>query len=162
MRSIKTLVIALAFVAIAGIAFAQAPAYYVHADVVRGSKNPTGPTCVLTPVFKTGEQVVWRAEVFDTATGKKLTDQQVKDLGVKVTVKTQDGKTYDMAYGEHPKEAPKIWLWTGAWVIPPVYPTGTLQYQIIVTDKAGHTVTWQPIGQERQGGYSSLITIAKR
>ena len=162
MRKFKVLVIALAFAAIAGMAFAASPAYYVRADAVRGSKNPTGPTCVLTPVFKTGEQVVWRAEVFDAQTGQKLTDQQVKDLGVKVTVKTQDGKTYDMAYGEHPHEAPKIWLWTAAWVIPPVYPTGMFEYSIIVTDKAGNTVTWQPIGQDRQGGYSSLITVEKR
>ena len=162
MRNIKTLVIALAFVAVAGMAFAAAPAYFVRADTVRGSTNPTGTSCVLTPVYKTGEQIVWRAEVFDAQTGQKLTDQQVKDLGVTVTVKTQDGKTYKMEYGQHPHEAPKIWLWTAAWVIPPVYPTGALEYTITVQDKAGHTVTWQPIGQDRQGGYSSLITIEKR
>lgn len=162
MRRLLLLTVGLTLAAALGTAFASGPAYYVHADTVRGSTNASGPACVVTPVYKTGEQIVWRAEVFDASTGKKLTDQQVKSLGVSVTVKTQDGQTFDMKYGQHPKQPPKIWMWTVAWQIPPVYPTGTLQYQIIVKDKAGHEVTWQPLGQERKGGYSSLIAIQKR
>lgn len=162
MRRVLTVALALALAAIAGLAFAQTPAYIVNADVVRGSQNATGPTCVLTPVFKTGEQVVWRAEVFDAVTGEKLTNEQAQERGVKVTVEMQDGQTFDMEYGEHPREGPQIWLWVAAWSIPPVYPTGMMMYQLIVTDDAGNSVTWAPIGQDREGGYSSLITIERR
>ncbi|MFA5569205.1 MAG: hypothetical protein WC972_11240 [Trueperaceae bacterium] len=160
-KTLATLTVLLAF-AISAAAFAQGPAYIVNADVVRGAKNPVGPTCVLTPVFKTGEQVVWRAVVYDAATGEKLTPEEVVARGIKVTATLEDGTSFDMEYGLHPKDPPQIYLFVGAWVIPPVYPTGTLQYTITVTDDAGNSVVWEPIGQDREGGYSSLMTIEKR
>ncbi len=144
------------------IASAQGPVYSVNADVVRGSKNAVGPTCVLTPEFKTGEQIVWRAVVYDAATGTELTPEEVAAKGIKVTATLENGDTFDMEYGQHPKDPPQIWLFVGAWSIPPVYPTGTLKYDITVTDNAGNTVTWSPIGQGREGGYSSLLTIVRR
>ncbi len=158
----KAVLSVLALATLAGFAMAQGPAYVVNADTVRGSQNATATSCVLTPVFKTGEQVVWRAEIYDAATGEKLTESQVNDRGIKATVKLEDGKTFDMEYGQHPKQAPQIWLWTAAWAIPPVYPTGMLKYEIDVTDDAGNSYTWTPIGQGREGGYSSLITVEKR
>lgn len=162
MRKTFGTLLVLAALAISSMALAAGPAYFVNADVVRGSKNPAGPTCVLTPVFKTGEQIVWRAVVYDAATGQQLTPDEVQAKGIKVVAKLENGDTYEMEYGQHPKEEPQIWLWVAAWVIPPVYPTGTLKYDIVVTDNAGNEVTWMPIGQERPGGYSSLLTIEKR
>lgn len=156
-----TLVVLVTLTAIS-MASAQGPVYSVNADVVRGAKNPVGPTCVLTPEFKTGEQVVWRAVVYDATTGAELTPDEVAAKGIKVTAKLENGDTFDMEYGQHPKDPPQIWLFVGAWSIPPVYPTGTLKYDIIVTDNAGNTVTWSPIGQGRVGGYSSLLTIVRR
>lgn len=158
--SLTALLLTLAFVA--STALAQGPAYFVNADTVRGAQNPTGPTCVLTPVFKTGEQVVWRAEIYDAQTGEKLTNEEVEARGITATVRLEDGSEYEMEYGLHPRDEPQIWLWTAAWTIPPVYPTGMLQYQIIVKDDAGNEVVWQPIGQDRPGGYSSLVTIERR
>lgn len=160
-KTFGTFVVLVALAAIS-MASAQGPVYSVNADVVRGAKNPVGTTCVLTPEFKTGEQVVWRAVVYDAATGVELSPDEVAAKGIKVTAKLESGDTFDMEYGEHPKDPPQIWLFVGAWVIPPVYPTGTLKYDIIVTDNAGNTVTWSPIGQNRAGGYSSLLTIARR
>lgn len=162
MRKTFVSLILLAAMAVTSMALAQGPAYFVNADIVRGAKNPTGPSCVLTPVFKTGEQVVWRAVVYDAQTGEQLTNEEVQSRGIKMVAKLEDGESFDMEYGEHPKEAPQIWLWTGAWSIPPVYPAGTLKYQLIITDAAGNNVTWSPIGQDRAGGYSSLITVEKR
>lgn len=158
----KVILSVLALAAVAGFAMAQGPAYFMSADTVRGAKNATGPSCVLTSAYKTGEQIVWRAVIYDAATGEQLTEQQVKDRGVKAQVKLEDGTTIDMEYGLHPKEPPQIWLWVGAWVVPPVYPTGMLKYDITVTDDAGNSYTWAPIGQDREGGYSSLITVEKR
>ncbi len=163
MRKLKFLILATVVAAIVGVAAAAGPAYYMQAQTVRGSQNATGPTCVLTPVFKTGEQIVFLAEVYSTQTGKVVTPAEAKQLGMKVTVKTEDGKTIDLEYGQHPAHGtPKIWMWAGAFVIPPVYPTGVFKYTITVTDKNGNTATWSPLQQDYPGGYSSLITIAKR
>ena len=55
-----------------------------------------------------------------------------------VTAKLEDGPTVDMEYGQHPsKGEPKVWLWSGAWIIPPVYPAGVLKYLLNVPDSAG-------------------------
>jgi len=165
MRKIKFLVVALALAATVGAAFAAAPAYYVQAEVVRGSQNATGPSCVLVSTFKTGEQVVWLAHVFSTATGEVVTPDQAKQLGMKVTAKLEDGKTVDLALGEHPHSGePKVWMWAAGWTIPPVYPTGVLKYELIVTDSAGNTVTWTPMNQDYPAaeGYPTLITVEKR
>lgn len=162
MRKFVLSLIGVAAVTFMGMALAQNSAYLINADVVRGAQNPTGPTCVLTPVFKTGEQVVWRAELFDTETGEKLTPEEAEARGVTVTAVLEDGSEYEMEYGLHPREEPQIWLWVGAWTIPPVYPTGTLTYEIVVEDDAGNTQTWAPIGQDRPGGYSSLLTVERR
>lgn len=163
MRKLKYLVSFVVLAAIIGVASAASPDYYVQAQTVRGSKNPTGPSCVLTPVFKTGEQLVWLAEVYSTQTGKVITPDEAKQLGMKVSAKLEDGKTIDLEYGQHPKQGePKVWMWSGAWMIPPVYPAGVFKYTITVTDKNGNTATWTPLQQSYPGGYSTLITIAKR
>ena len=153
---------ALAF-AFAGLASAQDGEleYSVIVDVVRGSQNPTGPVCVLTPVFKTGEQVVWLAQVFDADTGEKLSPERAEELGMTVTAVLEDGSEYELEYGLHPREEPQIYLWAGAWVIPPVYPTGVLNFTVVVEDAEGNTVTWAPIGHDRPE-YPSLIRVENR
>lgn len=155
-------ILALVLAGLATLAFAQEPAYIVNAQVVRGSENPTGEVCVLTPVFKTSEQIVWLAEVYDAETGEKLTPEQVEERGVTAKAVLEDGSEYELEYGLHPREEPQIYVFAGAWVIPPVYPTGQLYFEIVVEDDAGNSVTWEPLGQDRPGGYPSMITIEQR
>jgi len=165
MGKFKFYLIALAIAATVGAAFAAGPAYYVQAEVVRGSKNPTGPSCVLVSTFKTGEQVVWLAKVYSTATGEVVTPDQAKQLGMTVQAKLENGSTVDMALGQHPKEGDnKVWMWAAGWSIPPVYPTGVLKYELIIKDSAGNTVTWTPMNQDFPAaeGYPTLITVEKR
>jgi hypothetical protein len=111
-------------------------AYVIVADVVRGSQNPVGgPVCVETSVFKPGEQVVWRAAVFDTKTGQAITDP----TGFTVTVTPEGQSAISMAYGAHPAKAAasdQISFWTGAWAIPPNI-NGKLIYAIDVTGPNG-------------------------
>ena len=59
---------AVSVMALVGVAQA-APKYFVQADVVRGAPGAQGAVCVANSVFYPGEQVVWRAKVFDTTTG---------------------------------------------------------------------------------------------
>jgi hypothetical protein len=165
MRKIKFLVVALVLAATVGAAFAAGPAYYVQSEVVRGSKNPTGPSCVLVSTFKTGEQVVWLAKVYSTATGDVVTPDQAKQLGMTVTAKLEDGKTVDLALGQHPHDGDtKVWMWAAGWSIPPVYPTGVFKYELIVKDNKGNSVTWTPMNQDfpTAEGYPTLISIEKR
>jgi len=163
MRKIKFLILATMLATIAGAAFAAAPAYYLRAQTVRGSQNATGPSCVLTSTYKTGEQIVFLAEVYDTATGEVVTPDQAKQLGMKVTAKLESGKTVDLEYGQHPHSGePKIWMWAGAFTIPPVYPTGIFKYTLEATDANGNTATWAPLQQDYPGGYATLITVEKR
>jgi len=163
MRKSRLITIVLAVVAMAGLALAAGPAYYVQAQVVRGNKGATGPSCVLVSTFKTGEQVVWLAEVYSTQTGKVVTPDEAKKLGMKVTAKLENGTTVDLEYGQHPKQGePKVWMWAAGWQIPPVYPTGVLKFELVVTDSQGNTATWQPLQADYPGGYASMITVAKR
>ena len=165
MRKLKFLILATALAALIGAAFAAGPAYYIRAEVVRGSKNATGPTCVLVSTFKTGEQVVWLAKVYKIGTGEEITPDTAKQLGMKMTAKLEDGTAIDMELGPHPsKGEPKVSMWAGAWVIPPVYPTGVLKYTLTVTDAQGNTATWQPMNQDypTAEGYPTLISIKKR
>jgi hypothetical protein len=55
-------------------------------------------------------------------------------------------------------------MWAAGWAIPPVYPTGVLKYELIVTDSSGNTVTWTPMNQDypTAAGYPTLITVEKR
>jgi hypothetical protein len=165
MRNLRTYIVALIVVAAAGMAFAAAPAYYLQAEVVRGSKNASGPSCVLVSTFKTGEQVVWLAKVYSTQTGEEITPDMAKSLGMTMQAKLEDGKTVDMELGQHPHSGDtKVWMWAAGWVIPPVYPTGILKYEIIVKDNKGNTVTWTPMNQDfpTAEGYPTLISIEKR
>lgn len=162
MRQPILFVLALVLGALATSAFAQEPAYFVNAQVVRGSENPTGPVCVVTPAFKTSEQIVWLAEVYDADTGEKLTPEQVEERGVTAKAVLEDGSEYEMEYDLHPREEPQIHLFAGAWVIPPVYPTGQLYFEIVIEDDEGNSVTWTQLGDEREGGYPSMITIEQR
>src|SRR5690606_26974623 len=68
------------------IALAQAPTYFVKADMVRGAQGAMGPVCVPNSVFFNGEMIVFRAVVYDAATGEELLFDQVQERGITATV----------------------------------------------------------------------------
>lgn len=141
---------------------AEGPAYFVVADVVRGSKNATGPSCVTTNIFKLGEQVVWRAEVYDASTGKLLTKADVDRLGLKVVAQVEGVGSYPLTFGPHPKEAPQVDFWAGAWEIPALFKTGTFKWTIAVSDKSGNTAVYSPVGARRPEMPGSWLVIERR
>jgi hypothetical protein len=144
--------------------------YWVVVDVVRGHTNPAGPVCVQTGVFKQGELIVWRAEVYDGATGREIGNDgkniaEIAERGLKVTVYLENGQSIPMRYDKHPPEPkagePVNYFWTASWQIPANYPTGTLRWWVIVTDKTGAFVRFDPIGTGTNLP-SSKLTIEKR
>ncbi len=151
-------ILALVVPAMSAAAAAAAPArvaYILQVDLVRGSDNPTGTVCVQTSVFKQGEELVWRARLIETATGREIGDEgksqgEIAERNLKVTAYLENGMNFALKYGQHPPRPregdPVKWFWTTSWKIPPEYPTGTLKWWVIATDKAGAFVRFDPIG----------------
>lgn len=144
--------------------------YWVQVDVVRGHEQPTGPVCVQTGVFKQGELIVWRVNVLETATGRQIGNEgksiaELNERGLKVTVYLENGQALVAKYDKHPPNAkatdPVKFFWTTSWLIPTDYPTGTLRWWVIVTDKAGAFVRYDPIGAGTALP-SNRLTIEKR
>jgi hypothetical protein len=94
------------------------------------------PGCVPNSQFRRGTHLVWRFEVFDTSTGKRVTGLD-KDATIKVVLPNGEEKLarYSKRGGTGP------WMWAAAWDIPFDYPLGTFDYQIVAT-KGGRTGTF--------------------
>lgn len=131
-----------------GLAQAAAPKYLVQADVVRGAPGAQGAVCVANSVFYPGEAIVWRVKVSDALTGKQLTPDQVKNQGVTVTIKVDNGVTKTLNFEGHPPGGKNPeYFFAGQWETKPTTPAGTLKWTATVKDKSGSTVVFQPIGQ---------------
>ncbi len=86
------------------------------------------PGCVPNSQFRRGAHLVWRFEVFDTSTGKRLTGLD-KDVTIKVVLPNGEEKLsrYSKRGGIGP------WMWVATYTIPTNYPLGTFDYKIVVT-----------------------------
>jgi hypothetical protein len=166
----SALFIALPVLSVSATAAPQARlAYWVTADLVRGSNDAAGPIGAQTNVFKQGEEVVFRARILDVATGQDpgREGKGVKvfqELGLKAVAYLEDGQSFPMTYGQHPPQAQGreavAWFWTASWKIPAAYnapndaaqlaiPLRSARYVkwwIIVTDKKGASVRFDPVG----------------
>ena len=161
--------------AVAGtMAAAQAPAYFIKADKVRGAQGAMGPACVPNAVFFGGEMVVFRMVVYDAATGQELKFDDIQERGITATVMIDGVEPIQMFYpppmeagegappaagegappagGEEgaPPEGPPPGadFFRGPWAIPADFPPGMYGLSIQVTDAQGNTATFEPIGVE--------------
>ncbi|MBI1744180.1 twin-arginine translocation signal domain-containing protein [Candidatus Acetothermia bacterium] len=129
----------------ADVAAQQGQAYVIVSDVIRGSGGaPQGPGCTETSVFKKGEQLVWRAVVYDAKTGVLLdTPKDVTDHALKMSVKPEGLDAITMNFDQHPganrnpKPEDVIYYWTGPFIIPPNVNAGKFKYTITVEGKEG-------------------------
>ncbi len=107
------------------------------------SKYDIASTVACTPssVFKRGQRIVWRFEVVDVSTGKRLTDTDGPTI--KVTLPNGDEATgrFSQRAGGRVPDAP--WMWSANWDIPLDYPLGGIDYAINVTTKDGRTGTFK-------------------
>lgn len=180
-RSARPIAVALALLFTVSTAAAQAPAYFVKADMVRGAQGARGPACVPNSVFFGGEMVVFRAIVYDAATGEELKFDEVQARGITATVVIDGVEPMQMFYpppmgegegappaegeGAPPAEGgppaegegppPGADFFRGPWTVPADFPAGMYTWHIEVTDSAGNTATFEPIGA--QVGLPSLI-----
>ncbi len=141
------------------VAFAQAPTYFVHADMVRGAQGAQGAVCVANAVFNPGEWVIFRAVVYDAATGEELRHEQIAELGLTATVNVDGVGEIDMFYPPMEEGAPPaISFFRGPWPIPEDMAMGEYSWNIEVQDADGNAVTFTPIGQG--AGLSSITILA--
>jgi hypothetical protein len=123
----------------------QVPFFFYVETLATGSVSRYGfasfPSCVPNSVFKRGTKLVWRFEIIDTSTQKRLTDTDE----VEVTVILPHGEEltgrFSQRGGGRVPDAP--WMWAAAWDIPPDYPLGALDYTIRVTTEDGRTGTFE-------------------
>jgi hypothetical protein len=96
--------------------------------------------CALSNIFKRGSKMVWRVEVIDVSNGQRV----MPDDG-ELTVALPHGEERDMRFsqrgGGRVEGAP--FMWATGWEIPPDYPVGTLDFEVVVTHNDGRTAGWR-------------------
>jgi hypothetical protein len=128
----------------------------VQADFVLGVANLAPAdmplkACVQTSRFPRNSDIVFRARVWDPATGAPMDEQSMSAVEINLT----DGTTIAMRYGPHPANGPATdMFWSGAWVVPKDYPPGTLDYSIVARAVDQRTGEFQPFNV-----MPSLLTI---
>ncbi|HZJ10211.1 MAG TPA: hypothetical protein VFD39_10990, partial [Trueperaceae bacterium] len=135
----RKLLIVLVLAVIGSLAFAQAPTYFVKADMVRAAEGAQGPVCVPNSVFFPGENIVFRAVVYDAATGEELMFDQVQERGITATVH-MDGMDPMPMFFPPPTEGepaegqegppPGADYFRGPWPIPADFASGIYNWHI--------------------------------
>ncbi len=98
--------------------------------------------CALASTFKRGMHLVWLMEGYDAATGKELQAADTKEA----VLKLPHGENVNFRYGRHGTTADAPWFWSAAWDIPPDYPLGVLDYEVVVTSVTDKRATFKPWG----------------
>ena len=96
------------------------------------------PSCVANAQFRRGTHLVWRFEVFDTSTAKRLTSLDTPSVKLVLA----HGEELTARFARKGGTGP--WTWVTAWDVPANYPFGALGYQIVVKSKDGRTGTFDP------------------
>ncbi len=130
--------------------FSEPLKLYIRADTTTSgpgesafSYDPAGiksSSCVVTSAFKRGMRIVWRFEIIDVTTGKRLTDQDV----AAAIVKLPTGEEIKGRFGRHGATSDAPWFWATGWDVPLDYPLGVLDWEINVTTKDGKSASFKP------------------
>lgn len=99
--------------------------------------------CIQSGVFKRGMRLVFRYEILDVTTGKRVTDKD----GAVTKVRLQHGEEVTARWairGSVNALLDSAWMWDASWDIPPDYPVGSFDYTITVAMKDGRTATFVP------------------
>ncbi|MFQ5854477.1 MAG: hypothetical protein ACE5LU_02375 [Anaerolineae bacterium] len=97
--------------------------------------------CRRSSVFRRGMHIVWRMEVVDTATGSRLSDNEVD----RAVLKLPHGEDINFRFSRHGRTDDAPWFWTAAWDAPLDYPLGVIDYTIEVVTKDGKAGTFKEL-----------------
>ncbi len=128
--------------------YSEPVALYIYADTVTAGPgesqfnvDPDGipnASCVISSVFRRGMHIVWRFEVVDISTGKRLTDKEMD----KAVLRLPHGEERTGRFGRHLSD--ENWWWSAAWDVPMDYPLGVLDWDLTVTTKDGKKGSFKP------------------
>ena len=122
--------------------------YYVYVEVLATTSVSkfglaSNVACTSSGVFVRGQKMVFRYEVIDLATVKRITD---KDTGVSTSIHLPTGDDiagrFSQRGGWNVPGAP--WMFSAAWDIPTDYPLGGVDYTINIKSADGKVTTWKP------------------
>jgi len=150
-RSLATVVFALAAVFVARQSEAGQPAFRVMSDIVAEG------VCVHQSVFAPGDTIIWRAVVQDND-GVPIAAGAIKARGITAIVTLSDGTTFALRPPEANAPASQV-FWTVPWHVPRLHRTGTLPWTLTVSDRSGGKAVFTPIGQ---AAGAAVLTIAKK
>lgn len=85
--------------------------------------------CTQTNYFARRERAVWHISAVDTTNGNIVTNSDVAYAYLKVPGMQNIPVTYT-PHGKDPTTAP--WTWTARWDIPPDYPLGVVNFQLVM------------------------------
>ncbi len=115
-------------------------------------------SCTPDSVFKRGMKLVWRFEVFDMSTGKRITDKDGATLTINIPGADAVTPRFTQRGGGKISDAP--WMWSAGWEIPANYPLGSLDYTIALKTKDGRSFTWKtPAVVAPDGSTDSRVKI---
>lgn len=136
--------------------------FFFYAETI-ASANPTKygvastVPCVQSGVFKRGMRLVFRFDILDTSTGKRVTDKDGATIKVKLPHGEEMAARWSVRGGQNALPG-SAWMWVVPWEIPPDYPVGALDYTIVVTAKDGRTATFIP-PVLKSAAYDSRVRI---
>jgi hypothetical protein len=127
-------------------------------ETVTASKNESvwgawaNTACTRTNFFPRKERIVWHITAVDTKTGDVIEAEDVKYAYLKIP----GLPNLKLKYGPHGRDpATAPWNWYYGWDVPPDYPLGLVDYQIVVKTKsmkrAGEVATFKefPLASEQ-------------
>jgi hypothetical protein len=107
-------------------------------ETVTASKNESvwgawaNTACTRTNFFPRRERIVWHITMVEVKTGKVIEAADVKYAYLKIPGLSNLKLKYG-PHGRDPLQAP--WNWYYGWDVPPDYPLGLVDYQIVVKTK---------------------------
>jgi hypothetical protein len=128
--------------------------YYVYVEVLATtSQGKSGVVsniaCTPSGTFARGQKIVWRYEIVDTSTGKRLTNLDGPTVKVLLPNGVEANGSFSQRAGGSIPGAP--FMWSSNWEIPLDYPLGAVAYSIQITTKDGKSFTWSPPVIQGQG-----------
>lgn len=98
--------------------------------------------CSPSGVFMRGQRIVWRYEIIDLSTGKRVTPDTATSVKILLPNDLSANGSFSQRGGGQAPDAP--WMWSSNWDIPLDWPLGGIDYKVQVNMKDGRTFTWAP------------------
>ncbi len=98
--------------------------------------------CTPSGLFVRGQRIVFRYEVVDTSTGKRVTEKDGLKLKIVFPNGDEANGSFSQRGGGKSPDAP--FMWSSNWDVPTDFPLGGIDYKLVITTKDGGSFTWAP------------------